>query len=107
MQSKIDFEQDVYLKVKQFNMQGDQLRIALKTDTIASFRYEVSKQRFLIGKIDVLELNVALTEKDQKRRGYISALRNYYSYFYNIRMITLFDFVNNRDLIEETDYLVE
>ena len=107
MQNKVDFEQDVYLKVKQFNMQHNQLRIALKTDTIATLRYEVTKQRFLIGKIDVLDLNVALSEKDQNRRGYINALRSYYAYYYNVRKITLYDFINSRDLIDDTDNLVK
>jgi len=107
MQNKIDFEQDVYLKVRQFNMQEDQLRIALKTDTIASLRYEVTKQRFLIGKIDVLDLNVAITEKDQNRRGYINALRNYFSYYYNIRKVTLYDFIEDANLIEDTEGITD
>ncbi len=106
-QNKIDFEQDVYLKVKQFNIQGEQLLNAQKADTIAQYRYEVSKQRFLIGKIDVLELNVAFTEKDQKRRAYVSALRNYYSYYFNIRKITLFDFINNKPILSDIESLTE
>ena len=98
-QKRIDFEQNIYLKVKQFNIQGDQLFNSQKADTIAQFRYEVSKQRFLIGKIDALELNVAFTEKDQKRRAYVSALRNYYVYYYNIRKVSLYDFINDSSLL--------
>ena len=88
-------------------MQGEQLLNAQKADTIAQFRYEVSKQRFLIGKIDVLELNVAFTEKDQKRRAYVAALRNYYSYYYNLRKITLYDFLNNKSILSDIDSLTE
>jgi len=98
-QKRVDFEQNIYLKVKQFNIQGDQLFNAQKADTIAQFRYEVSKQRFLIGKIDALELNVAFTEKDQKRRAFVSALRNYYVYYYNIRKVSLYDFINGNSLL--------
>ncbi|MEA3443379.1 MAG: TolC family protein [Bacteroidota bacterium] len=100
-QNRIDFEQDVYLKVMQFNMQDDQLTIAAKADTIAQFRYRVTKQRFLIGKIDVMELNNALAEKDQNRRQYISALRNYYSFYYNLRKLSLYDFIENKTLLED------
>ena len=51
-QAQVDFDENVFLQVMRFNLQDDQVRIAAKADTIADFRYEVSKQRFLIGKID-------------------------------------------------------
>ena len=63
-QARTDFVQSVYLNVMQFNMQDDQLFIAAKSDTIAQKRYDLTKQRFLIGKVDVLDLNVSLSEKD-------------------------------------------
>jgi outer membrane protein TolC len=94
-QARSDFEQQVYLKVMQFNEQDNQLIIAAKADTIAQKRYEVSKQRFLIGKIDVLDLNVASTDKDLAMRNYISALKTYWAYYYNIRQFTLYDFLND------------
>ena len=105
-QADIDFQQDVLLRVMQFNLQDDQLRIASKADTIAAIRYEVTKQRFLIGRISVLDLNVAQTEKDVAARGYLSALRNYWTYFFNIRSLTLYDWVNGRPLTQEFDELV-
>jgi outer membrane protein TolC len=64
--------------------------------------FEVTKQRFLIGRISVLELNNADTRKDQNRRAYVQSLQNYWSYYYNIRSLALFDFVNRRPL--ETDF---
>lgn len=105
-QAETDFEQEVMLQVMQFNLQDDQLRIAAKADTIAQSRYEVTKQRFLIGKVDVLDLNVALSEKDQAKRGYLSALREYWSYFYNIRKLTLYDFEEDVPLSANFDNLV-
>ncbi len=101
-QSRVDFEQTLMLDVQQFNLQDDQVKIAAKSDTVAAKMYEVTKQRFLIGRIDVLELNNADSKKDQNKRSYIEALSNYWSYFYNIRALTLFDFVNRKPL--ETDY---
>ncbi len=101
-QARTDFEQNIFLNVAQFNLQDDQLFSAAKADTIARKRYEVSKQRFLIGKIDVLDLNVADTEKDVAKREYLSALRNYWTYFYTVRRITLYDFEN--DLPVSTDF---
>ncbi len=106
-QSQIDFEQNIFLNVNQFNMQDDQLLIAAKADNIAQKRYDVTKQRFLIGRINVLDLNIADTEKDVAKRGYIAALRNYWTAYYNVRRLTLFDFERNQSLEADFEKLVE
>jgi outer membrane protein TolC len=84
-QALTDFEQNLYLDVEQFNLQSDQVAVAAKSDTVAMKRYEVTKQRFLIGKIAVLDLNDADSRKDQNRRAYVQALQNYWNYFYNMQ----------------------
>ncbi|MEE9461716.1 MAG: TolC family protein, partial [Bacteroidales bacterium] len=88
-------------------LQDDQLRIAAKTDTVAQLRYNVTKQRFYIGKIDVTDLNIALTERDNATRNYLAALQNYWSYFFNIRRLTLYDFQRDLPLNENFEALVE
>jgi len=105
-QSQIDFDENIFLQVMQFNLQDDQVAIAFKADTIADLRYEVTKQRFLIGKIDVLDLNVALEEKDVARRGYVQALRNFWDYYYALRGLTLYDWQKNLKLVEDFDELL-
>ncbi len=101
-QAIVDFQQNLYLDVEQFNLQKNQVEIAAKSDTVAMKRYEVTKQRFLIGKIAVLDLNDADSRKDQNKRAYLQSLQDYWNYFYNIRGLTLFDFINRKPL--ETDY---
>ncbi|TVR73351.1 MAG: TolC family protein [Marinilabiliales bacterium] len=105
-QARIDFEQNVYLEVMQFTMQYDQLEIAAKADTIAKKRFDVTRERFLIGRIDVRDLNDAIREQDIARRGYISALRNYWRYYYNLRRLTLYDFERDMKLTEDFDDLI-
>jgi len=106
-QALVDFEQNLILDAEQFNLQKAQVAVAAKSDTVAMRMYEVTKQRFLIGKIAILELNNADTKKDQNRRQYIQALQNYWSYFYNIRNLALFDFVNRKLLETEFEKLLE
>ena len=106
-QALIDFEQNLMLDVEQFNLQRQQVAIAAKSDTVAMKMYEVTKQRFLIGKIAVLELNNADTKKDQNRRAYVQALQNYWNYFYNLRGLALYDFINRKPLETEYDKLLE
>ncbi len=104
-QEQIDFDQEVNLKVKQFNMQQNQLMIAARSDTVALKRYEVTKQRYLIGKIGIIELNMAQTEKDNAALGYISALHSYWRNYYELRRLTHFDFLSNRQLeFDEEEY---
>ena len=106
-QSIVDFEQDVFLKVMQFNLQDDQLMLAAKADTIAQSRYNVTKERFLIGRIDVLELNIAQTERDNARDRYIAAMRNYWQFYYNMRKLTLYDFINDKPIDVDFDKLIK
>ena len=106
-QAEMDFQQEVLLEVMQFNLQDDQLVIAAKADTIGVKRFEVAKQRFLIGKISVLDLNVAQTEKDQATRSYLTALRNYWNYFFNLRALTLYNWLDETSLEEDFDLLLE
>ncbi len=106
-QARTDFVQSVYLNVMQFNLQDDQLLIAAKRDTIAQKRYDMTKQRFLIGKVDVLDLNVSLSEKDDAKANYIAALRMYWSNYYTLRKVTLYDFVQESPLVADFDELIE
>jgi len=105
-QSMIDFEQQLFLDVAQFNLQEDQVRIAAKSDTVAMKMYEVTKQRFLIGNVDVLELNNADTKKDQNKRGYIQALQEYWTFYYNLRSLTLYNFEDRKPIEYDFDLLI-
>ncbi len=102
-QDLIDFNQEIFLKVMQFNMQRNQLVIAAKSDTVAVKRYEVTKQRYLIGKIGIIDLNLAQTEKDNAQQGYVSALSSYWRSFYELRKLTLYDFVADKRIVFDFD----
>jgi outer membrane protein TolC len=106
-QSRIDFEQNLFLDVAQFNLQDDQVVTAAKSDTVAMKMYEVTKQRFLIGNVDVLDLNNADTKKDENRRAFIQSLQNYWSYYYNLRRLTLFDFEKGVALEADFEIMIE
>ena len=97
-QEQIDFAQSIYLKVAEFNIQQNQLLIAAKSDTIAQKSFEVSKNRYLIGKIGVTELNISQNETDMARVGYIRALQSYWITYFNLRKSTLYDFQRKFDL---------
>ena len=98
-QEIIDFRRNVYLKVVEFNMQQNQLKIAAKSDTVARKSYEVTKGRYLIGKINsILDLNNAQIETDNSEKNYYFALQTFWRSYYEIRKMTLFDFIKNEAL---------
>ena len=106
-QALTDFQQNLFLDVEQFNLQKDQVAISAKSDTVAMKRFEVTKARFLIGKIAVLELNDADARKDQNKRAYLQSLQNYWTYFYNLRQLTLYDFINQKPIETEFEKLLD
>ncbi|MBI9035217.1 MAG: TolC family protein [Bacteroidales bacterium] len=106
-QEKIDFDQKVYLQVKEFNMQQYQLEIAQKSDVVAQKGYRIAKQRFMIGKIDNLNFNRAQTNKDQAKIGYLDALRNYWKKYYEVRKLTLYDFIKNQQIEFRIEEVIE
>ena len=106
-QEKIDFRQNVIMNVMEFNLQADQVLSTAKADTIAQMGYDVTQQRFLIGKVDVTKLNLARNDQERARRAYISALRSFWNYYFTIRQLTLYDFENSITLSEDFDRLIE
>ncbi|MBK6266040.1 TolC family protein [Marivirga sp. S37H4] len=99
-QEKVDFQQEVYTQVKRLEMLREQVKITQKADDISQRRYNISKNRYLIGKISITDLSIALTEKDQAKRDYINSLGNFWQAYYNLRQLTLYDFKENKRLIE-------
>jgi hypothetical protein len=53
----------------------------------------------MIGKIGITDLNIAQNEKDNARRGYFDGLQTFWRNFFEIRKLTLYDFVRNEPII--------
>ena len=99
--------QDIYIRVVQFNAQSQQCDVSQKADAIAGERYELALQRFRNGTIGILEMNTAQNERDEASTQYIEELANYWSYYYNLRKDTLYDYIYGKDLDAEFDKLIE
>jgi outer membrane protein TolC len=96
-QEMIDFDRNIYLKVVQFNMQQLQITIAAKSDTVARKTYDVTKGRYLIGKVvSVLDLNNAQIQTDASEKSYYDALYTFWRSYFELRKMTLFDFRNHQ-----------
>lgn len=106
-QEQMDFNQNIFLLVANFNNQAQQLTIAEEADAIAEKRYRTSVETFMIGKISTLDLNDAQNSKDEARQKHISELYSYWYYFYQLRSITLWDFERNCELEADFEAVVK
>lgn len=88
-------------------MQQDILTTVAKADTVAQLGYDVTKQRFMIDKVDIIKLNSARNALDAARRNHISSLAQFWSSYFNIRRLTLYDFENNITLEQDFDQLLK
>lgn len=90
--------QEVQNQVLNFRQLQNQVVIAAKSDTIAQRRFLVAKNRYLVGKIDITNLQIAQQEKDQSRTTYIRTLKDYWVAYFQLRRSTLYDFLNREPL---------
>lgn len=100
---QMDFDQDVFILVQRFNSQQQQLDFSQRSDTIAQQRYDTNVETFLVGKISTLDLNDSQSSKDQSRQEYIRQLYLYWSYYYQLRSVALWDFVTGTGIDIEID----
>jgi outer membrane protein TolC len=102
-QEQVGFEQEVLTKARQFEMLRLQIEITRKSDEVALARYNVAQNRYLIGKTDILNLSTALKEKDEAKRSYIQALKSFWTSYYDLRRLTLYDFIERKYLYNPFD----
>jgi len=101
-QERSDFEQSIQRAVKQFNLQIGKVEIAAKTDLIAERQSEVERRMYLLGESSIVSLNASINAKDNAKRSYINALYDYWSLYYSLRILTLYDF--EKDILLTEDY---
>jgi outer membrane protein TolC len=91
-QDKQNLKQEIFTQVTLFDMLKDQLVLTEKADSIASEKYQIAQDRYVLGNLSITDLSIAFAEKDQAKRDFVGALRDYWAAFYRLRWLTLFDF---------------
>jgi outer membrane protein len=67
-------------------------------DSVAGKRFDVAYNRYVIGKITIDNLYIAQAEKDQALLQFVAGLRGYWTAYYRLRSVTLYDFVAGRPI---------
>jgi outer membrane protein TolC len=97
-QDKQVFTQEIVTQVTLFDMMKDQLVLTANADSIASEKYQIAKDRYVLGNLSITDLSIAFQEKDQAKRDYIAALRDLWGAYYQLRYLSLYDFEKNQKI---------
>lgn len=95
-----NFEQEVKILVNKILNQKKLIDIYKLADTIAQNRYKIAYETFIMGKISVLDINSAQIEKDNAKRNYLNQVYNFWLLYYQLRQLSLYDFIEKKSLIE-------
>lgn len=100
------FEQEIYLHTLNWANQRNFLATTEKAQEIANKRYDISKKRYILGKISITDLNLAQEEKDRSVVQYLNSLGNFWVDYYTLRRLTLYDFIHDKK-IEAQDIIYD
>jgi len=74
--------------------------LAAKADTVSAKQFEVARNRYIVSKISNTDLYNAQSDKDNSIVLHVQALRNYWTAYYRLRRVTLYDFVAKRGMAD-------
>ena len=97
-QAENDKRISLFTAVGQFNNQRQLCDVSRRASAIAQERYGLVMEKFRSGKATVLELNNARTESDSAVQKYVKDISSFWTYYYTLRKLTLYDFLSGDDL---------
>lgn len=98
-QDKLNFAHAITTQVTLFDMMKGQVTLTAQADSIASEKYQIAQSRYMLGNLSITDLSIAFQEKDQAKRDYITALRDFWGAYYELRYLSLYDFEKNQKII--------
>lgn len=93
-----EFDREVIVQVEQFSLLKDQLTTAKEADKVADNGYTIALKKFQSGELSITDLNIALQEREKAKRDYVLSVQSYWVAYYQLRILTLYDFLNNSNI---------
>ena len=97
-QKEEKLKQEIVSTIDNFNLQCRLIESARRALELSKGAYDNTKQRFIVGKAEVANVTIASNRYKSVRQNYVNILRQYWTAYYKIRRLTLYDFANNQDL---------
>lgn len=106
-QAENDKRISLYTAVGQFNNQRQLCDVSRRAAAIAQERYDLVMDKFRSGKASVTDLNTARSESDDAVQKYIRDISSFWSYYYTLRKLTLYDFLTGEDLTVDYEEMTQ
>ena len=106
-QAENDKRISLYTAVGQFNNQRQLCDVSRRAAAIAQERYGLVMDKFRSGKASVTDLNTARSESDDAVQKYIRDISSFWSYYYTLRKLTLYDFLSGEDLTVDYEEMTQ
>jgi outer membrane protein len=100
-QDKQIFEQQIITQVTLFSMMREQLALSVDAERIASEKYQIAGERYVLGNLSITDLSIAFQENDRAKRDLITTLREYWGAYYQLRYLSLYDFQRGEKIMYE------
>jgi outer membrane protein TolC len=97
-QQELLVEQEIYFQINKWNTQKEQMKIATETNKLSQRRYEIATQKYSLGTMSFTDYNNSQLDKDKAAMDYMYSLQSYWTLYYIIRRLTLYDFENKKDI---------
>ncbi len=94
---------DIMGKMQAYNLASQQISNAQFADSIAHRRYEISYNKYQVGKITYTDLLLAQNQQLQTKQSYLIAIAAYWQAYYQLRVTTLYDTEKGKSLLEDTN----
>ncbi len=92
---------DLMSQLQAYNLALLQISNAQFADSIAQRRYEISYNKYQVGKITYTDLLLAQNQQQQAKQGYLSAIAAYWQAYYQIRVTTMYDIEKQEDIYKQ------
>ena len=97
-QNEISLRTNVLQTVQAFLNLQQEVQLAKELQILAQNRFDIARDSYGLGAINVTDLIFSQQEIDLALRTYILVLGDYWLSFYRLQQLTLFDFETNQPL---------
>ncbi|TDO20653.1 outer membrane protein TolC [Pedobacter duraquae] len=91
-QDKQTFKQEIVTQVTLYAMMKEQMVLTAAADKIASEKYQIARERYVLGDLSITDLSIAFQDNDRAKRDYVSSLKDFWGAYYQLRYLSLYDF---------------
>jgi outer membrane protein TolC len=96
---KYEFERQLTSEIYKLNLIYKRISLIAKTDSLAELQSKDIQYQYLLGRKSIIDLNQSIQQRDTIHQSNLELLRDFWNQIYTLRYLTLYDFVENKSLL--------